>query len=76
LQEDDAAAGKGAGDGRQQQQVPAHWEAWNSPALGKRPSRAVFVEWGECLLLPSATWPAYTLLQAQGACWQHHPCLT
>jgi hypothetical protein len=53
LQEGDVAAGKGEAGGedgqQQQQQVPAHWEAWNSPAVGRRPSRAVFVEWGEWL---------------------------
>ncbi|WIA15406.1 hypothetical protein OEZ85_002062 [Tetradesmus obliquus] len=47
LQESGGLAGKGGGEGQQQQQqVPAHWEMWASPAVGRRPSRAVFVEWG------------------------------
>jgi hypothetical protein len=27
---------------------PGHWLTWNSPQLSKRPSRAMFVGWGEC----------------------------
>lgn len=32
-------------------EVPAHWESWHSPALSRRPSRALFLEWGERLQL-------------------------
>lgn len=25
-----------------------HWATWNSPQMSKRPSRAMFIGWGEC----------------------------
>jgi hypothetical protein len=40
-----AAPDGSSADGEQQQ--PLHWQAWNSPQMGRRPSRALFVEWGE-----------------------------
>ncbi|WIA35617.1 hypothetical protein OEZ86_004035 [Tetradesmus obliquus] len=55
LQESGGLAGKGGGEGQQQQQqVPAQWEMWASPALGRRPSRAVFVEWAAAGVKPAA----------------------
>jgi hypothetical protein len=40
---DAAAAAAVAGE------QPGHWLTWNSPQLSKRPSRAMFVGWGEYL---------------------------
>ena len=51
-----AAAGEeGAGDATAAAAVaaaaageqPGHWLSWNSPQMSKRPSRAMFVGWGE-----------------------------
>lgn len=39
-----SAATAAAGGGVQ----PGHWLTWNSPQMSKRPSRAMFVGWGEC----------------------------
>lgn len=65
-----APAAAGVSSGRQQQQ-PLHWAGWHSPQMGRRPSRALFVEWGECAVCV----PAVSLCLGAGVAALHHtPC--